>query len=54
VEAKGSFSCYLVLKNIPFENKQEGRIWDFMDIDAWKGHRCFYICYLYPRHWEFI
>ena len=54
VEAKGSFSCYLVLKNIPFVNKQDGRIWGFMDIDMWKGHKCYYICYLAPRHWEFV
>ena len=32
MEAKGSFNCYLVFKSIPFANKQEGRIWDFMDI----------------------
>jgi hypothetical protein len=51
-EAKGSFSCYLVLKSIPFANKQEGRISDFMDIDMWEGHKCYYICYLSPRQWE--
>jgi hypothetical protein len=33
VKAKGSSSCYLILKNIPFANKQEEKIWDFMDID---------------------